>query len=166
MLLRVGGRGAVKAGLGVGDELDGDRRHQRLEPPLGDEALAEARIDEVILELEPETARDDHAGRAMGQREVARDRAKAEAEPVERGDGKAVLALERQRPDFLVVEAVRALAFDLGERLIDRDDARPSDDAFGGDAGVGRAQPLDDRVLDRVERGDCLLYTSPSPRDS
>ena len=45
MFLREGGGGAVQTRLGMGDQLDGDRRHQIAEPSLGDEALAKAGVD-------------------------------------------------------------------------------------------------------------------------
>lgn len=85
----------------------------------------------MILEPEAEPARDDDAGRAVRKREIARDRAEAEAEAVERGDGEAVLALQRQRSDFLVGQAVDRFALNLRQRFVDRDDARPGHDPLG-----------------------------------
>src|SRR3982751_4907184 len=101
MLLRKRRRGAVEPGLGMRDQLDRYRRHQIAEPSLGDEALAEARLQQMVLEPQPQTARDHHPARPMRQREIARDRAEAEAEAVHRRHRDAVLALEREVPDLL-----------------------------------------------------------------
>ena len=105
MLLGEGGRGAVQAGLGMSDQLDRNAGHQRLEAALGDETLAEAGVEQPVLEPQPKSAGDYHAGRPVREREVARDRAEREAETVERRGGERVLPLQRQRPDRLVIEA-------------------------------------------------------------
>ena len=68
MLLGEGGGGAEQAGLGMGDELDGDRRHQLLETALRHETLAETRLEEVVLQAQAEPAGDDNAGRTMQQK--------------------------------------------------------------------------------------------------
>src|SRR3546814_8152501 len=98
MLLRKSRRGAEQAGLGMGDQFDGDRIHQALKAPLGGEALAETRIEQMVLEPEPEPAGDDHALRPVCEREIARDRAEREAEAIERGNREIVLAFQRHVP--------------------------------------------------------------------
>src|SRR3546814_12016979 len=80
MLLRKSRRGAEQAGLGMGDQFDGDRIHQALKAPLGGEALAETRIEQMVLEPEPEPAGDAHALRPVCEREIARARAERGAE--------------------------------------------------------------------------------------
>src|SRR3546814_8593164 len=80
----------------MGDQFDGDRIHQALKAPLGGEALAETRIEQMVLEPEPEPAGDDHALRPVCEREIARDRAEREAEAIERGNREIVLAFQRR----------------------------------------------------------------------
>src|SRR5438128_6970408 len=105
--------------MGVGDDLYGHLGHSRLEPTLGDEAVAEARAGEVVGESEAEPAADHHRLGALGQSDVAGDGSETEAEAVEGGGGEAVLAARRRLPQRLVlVESGRA-AFDAGERLIE-----------------------------------------------
>ena len=79
---------------------------------------------------------DDAAEPALRQREIARDRAEAEAEAVERGGGEAVVAGERGGPQRLVVAGADGAALDRGERLVEVGEAGPGDDALDRDAAV------------------------------
>ena len=73
------------------DQLDRHFVHPPLEPALGDEAVAEARSRQIVGKPEADAAGDHDRIRALRQRHVAGDRAEAEAQPVKRGIGEALL---------------------------------------------------------------------------
>ena len=73
----------------MGNQFDRQTRHQPFKAPLGAEAAGEAGFQQSIADAQAQPARDHHAGRALRQRDIARNRAQRQAEPVNRGGGEA-----------------------------------------------------------------------------
>ena len=124
MLVREGRRGAIEAGLRMRDELHRDFRHHPFEPTLGDEAMRETGPRQMILEPEPQSARNHHPTGALCKRNVARDSAKRQAEAIERGCGQAVAAFQCSRPQRLVIDRRDRAILKDRERAIDIVEAR------------------------------------------
>jgi hypothetical protein len=76
--------GADQARIIMSNQLDRNIRHSPLEPSLGDEAIAKAGADEVVRDAVSEAAANHHGLSAVGEREIAGDRAQAQAEAIER----------------------------------------------------------------------------------
>ena len=69
------------------DQLDRDRRHEILEPSLGDEAFGKARTKKLVAYAQAEPACYHDPARPLSQREVARDAAERQAETIRRCGG-------------------------------------------------------------------------------
>ena len=123
--------------------------------PFGDEALGRSPSrSRLILEPQAEPAGDHHACRRHAP---ARDRPRPRRARGRSGRARRARGCPCPRaPAFQIVLSSSLLhraALDLGQRLVDRDDRRGRRTiALGRDAGVGLAQPLEQRVLDAVER--------------
>ena len=103
----------------MGDQLHRHLVHPPLEPALGDESVAKARARQIIGEPQAQLRPRSPPRRALRERDVAGDRAQRKAQPVERGIGEAVAAVERGRPQFLVVVEGEVEALDRAERLVE-----------------------------------------------
>jgi len=80
------------------DQLDRQLRHPCLEPSLAGVPAVESAVGEIVGDPRADTAANHGRHRTVGKRQIARERAQREAEAIERGGGKHVIALERELP--------------------------------------------------------------------
>lgn len=152
MLARECRSGTEKAGLRVGDQFDRDRRHEILEPPLGDEALGETRPDELVADTQAKPPRDHDAAGALCKRKVACNAAERETEAIRSRSRQRILAAHRRCPYRAVIERSDRASFHARQRFINIDDAGTGYDTLYRHAAMAFAQPREDGVLDAVER--------------
>lgn len=91
------GSRAEQAGLRVGYQANGQRRHEIGEAAFRPEARSEAGCKQSVADSQAKAAGDDHARRALHQGNIARDRAERKTEAVDRGGGEAILPVVLQR---------------------------------------------------------------------
>src|SRR3546814_1421120 len=129
------------AGLRVRDELHGHRGHASLEPAFGDEPFAKSGAGQMVREPEPEPAGDDDSLRALGQGDVAGNRAQRQAESIQRGGGQAVLRGYRRCPQCLLVAVKRRAILDRGEGFVDIGQPGAGGDPFRRDPSITLPKP-------------------------
>src|SRR5437868_667799 len=127
----------------MGDQLDWHLVHSPLEATLGDETVAKARARQIIGEAQADSAGNHHRDRAQGQ-----------ADAVERGIGKAVIAVERSGPQRLVIVEGEVAPFDRAQSLVQVPEALPARDALDRDATEVTAELSQDLVFEAVERSE------------
>src|SRR5437764_237900 len=136
----------------MGDELDRHFVHTPFEPALGDEAVAEARARQIVRQPQPDAAGNHHRICTLREGQVAGDRAKAQAEPVERGRSETIAARQSRCSQLLLVVDRDVEILDRRECFVEIGESLPGDHPFNRDPTEIPAELHEDLVLKTVER--------------